>query len=142
MSDEWAPMSRFWSCKKCNSSWAVLRHDADIELLKSKKMRCPNHDVCQGYIYEITKLPKSSDKVTRLAAVTLWQGTMGVGLPEQRRCTPEELLKVMKGAKIETAVLESASNPQRSIIHCLILDNGKTIHFAPSPNGALIFKVT
>lgn len=137
MTSPWTAFARFWSCKKCSGAWAVLKHDPDVGLLKSR-MRCPNYDRCKGHLREVSK----AENAARMPALSLWQSIMGMGTPEQRKCSPKELEKVLSGAKVKAVVLECHANPGRSIIHTLSLDNGKTIHFAGSPSGAVVYKVT
>lgn len=134
-------MMLVYTCKKCKSAYLVSGLDADVHLLQ-KQMRCPNSEVCGGKIriYASSKIRVTSTQ--RVSAVHLYQACMGAGLPHEKRCSPDDLKKLLLGSIVVSAQLESCPDPKRSLIMSLTLNNGKILHFASSTKGATIFKVT
>lgn len=130
----------FYSCKKCDRIWCVAGDDPGRHLLK-KVMPCPNRSSCGSNVREVTKAD-SKRSWSSVTAIQLYQASMGTGLPEERQCGLPEVKKALIGAKITAAVLEKSPDPSRSLISSLRLDTGKTIHFATSTKGAVIYKIT
>ena len=131
-----------YACKKCGSVFGVPLTDPQAHLLK-RSMRCPNSAQCGGKIWLVMSSNITTNfAVTKMSALQLYQASLGIGLPKEKKCSPTELKKLMVGAKVTAIQTEKTSDPHRSIIHSLTLDNGKQIHFASSTLGATIYKVT
>lgn len=130
-------------CSKCQSSYLVPVPDADRHLLK-KTMRCPNYRTCAGQIRERQFKPSMAavSNAKWVTATELFQGTAGIGLPGERKCSPTEVRKLLVGSRVTSVHLEKSSDPQKSILMSLTLDSGKTIHVATSTKGAIVYKVT
>ncbi len=134
--------NQLFTCRKCSRAYAVPALDANLRLLKSR-MRCPNWMTCKGSIYRGAETNvKPSFHVVMLSAIELYQASMGTGLPEERKCGPKDLKKIMVGSKITEVQLGDAPAANRSLIHSITLDNGKVLHLAPSTKGASVFKIT
>ncbi len=136
------PMCRLFTCRRCRLAFMVPADDDKNHLLK-KRVRCPNWVTCKGRIYENAETNIAPQMPTTfLSATELWQATMGSGLPEERNCGPRDVKKLMVGATILGIQLGDSPVPTRSLIHSITLDNGKTLHLAPSTKGATVFKIT
>lgn len=133
-----------WYCTKCKKSFTVPHDDKNKHLLK-KGMRCPNFIECKGKIS-----PKAWDtlKTDRLenyrqvTAIELFQASAGVGLPSERKCSPDDIRKLILGARIVDAQLSKATDPSKSLLLSLTVEGGKTIHLATSTSGPIVYKVT
>lgn len=138
-------MNLILTCRssKCKTTYAVPATDPQLPLLKRSGMRCPNAATCKSRLRETGKTNLTfSPGVQKITALELYQACMGVGAPEERRCAPIDVKKVIDGAMIISAHTEASPDPKRTIIHSLVLDNGKVLHFAASTRGATIFKIT
>lgn len=139
------PLSTDWyRCLKCKMSFFVDSNDDNKHLLKAT-MRCPNYLTCKGNIRLRQKWPDSGiipGPVRNLTALELYHATSGIGFPEERRCAPEQMTKIMTGARIYKVHLEKSPDPQKSVLMSMTLDNGKVIHLTTSTKGALIYKIT
>lgn len=141
------PLSTEWyRCPKCKNSFLVRSDDEDRRLLKDRGMRCPNHAECQGHIikraFTNNMMGKTIDKARWVTAVQLYQAAAGIGLPEERKCSPKDIRKLMTGSRITSVHVEDAPDPKKSILMSMSLDNGKTIFVSTSTKGAIIYKVT
>jgi hypothetical protein len=133
-----------WYCTKCKCSFVVPVEDKNNHLLK-KGMRCPNAIECKGKIS-----PKDWGKVAfgrlenfqRVSAVELFQASAGVGLPKERNCRPDDIRKLLMGARIVNVHLSPATDPKKSLLFSLTVESGKTIHVATSTSGPIVYKVT
>jgi len=135
-------MNSVYVCRKCKAAFTVPVLDPQAHLMK-KSMRCPHSDICGGKIHLTTKTNiKLAFPSTPMGALELYQASLGVGVPKERRCSPTDIKKALVGAKIVDIKTDPAGDPKRTIIYSLTLDSGKVIHFAHSTKGATIFKVT
>lgn len=133
----------WYRCVKCKCSFFVDTADKNIHLLKPT-MRCPNFRSCAGTIRYKAKWPQSGkiEKGRRISAIELYQASAGVGLPEEQRCSPNDMTKLMVGTRIKAVHLEKTSDPKKSVLMSMTLENGKVVHVTTSTRGALIYKVT
>jgi hypothetical protein len=139
-------MSPLWYfCSKCKNSFLVKGDDAEVHLL-NKQMRCPNFHTCDGKIRQRVihkNLPSGVvDKARWIKALHLYQASLGIGFPEERKCSPKHLTQLLVGSRIKTVNLDNAPDPKKSIILSISLDNGKVVHIGTSTKGAIIYKVT
>lgn len=139
------PLAVEWHfCSKCKHSYFVHMDDPNRHLIK-KTMRCPNYRTCAGTIRHKTKWPESGvikGRTRHISAIELYQASAGIGLPEERKCSPKAMKKMLTGARIMNVMLETAPDPNKSVLVSLALDNGKVIFVTTSTKGALIYKVT
>lgn len=138
----------WYRCTKCKKSYLVdinaPGHRGD--LLK-KSMRCPDSKTCSGNIRlrawnDSSELELKKWGLMWVTAIDLFQAVAGLGLAAERKCSPNELKKLMTGSRIMSLELAKSHDPQKSILTSLQLDNGKVIHFASSTMGAIVYKVT
>jgi hypothetical protein len=131
---------RIYICKGCSAAFVVPDSDPNAHLLK-KSMRCPNHEACGGKvkIYAAGNIKVKGSQ--HISALQLFQASFGAGLPNEKRCGPKDLRKLLLGSTITEVDLKASSDPQRSLIISLTLGT-KVIHFASSTLGATVFKVT
>jgi hypothetical protein len=131
-----------YHCKKCNAGYRVSIADADLSLLKDS-MNCPNKAECKGRIKKVGETDQLAKFPTKiLTARELYAATMGVGLPQERVCSPKNLRKLLVGKKIVDLALAPSSDPQRSFIYAITIEGGKVFHFAMSSQAATIYKMT
>ena len=140
-------LSTVWyRCPKCDHSYFVDMDDPDRHLLK-KTMRCPNFGSCTGKIVERgfnqTTCPTGQiDNTRKVTALELYQACLGVGLANERKCSPKDIEKLLVGSRIVKTHIEKAPDPQRCLLLSLTLDNGKVVHVSSSTKGAIVYKVT
>ncbi len=135
-------MNRIYTCRKCFAAYSVPAIDPNLHLLKGK-LRCPNSAVCKSTLRAAASTNiKPIFTTSQLTAVELYQATMGTGMPAERKCSPKDLRKIMTGATITGVEIDLGSPKDRSFLHSITLDNGKTLHLAPSTKGVAVFKVT
>lgn len=135
--------SDWYRCPKCEHSYFVSSTDQDKHLLK-KGMRCPNFRECGGFLAQRawkTNTPPVP-KARKVTAIELYQAAAGIGLPEERKCSPKDIRKLMLGSKITSIHLENAPDPKKSILMSMTLDSGKTVYVTASTKGAIVYKVT
>ena len=135
-------MTSLYTCRKCRTVFSVSALDSNAHLLK-KSMRCPRAKPCDGRIFHsaTTNIPPDF-AVVSVDALELYQATMGMGLPKERKCTPAVLEKVLVGAKIKSVHVEAVPATSRSLIFSITLDNGKVVHLAASTKGAAVYRIT
>lgn len=139
------PLAVEWYfCSKCKHSYFVKDQDPNKHLVKPT-MRCPNYRVCKGTVRRKNKWPESGvikGQTHHISALDLYQAAAGVGLPEERKCSPKDMKKMLTGARIVNVQLENAPDPDKSVLVSMALDNGKVVFITTSTKGALIYKVT
>ena len=140
------PLTSLWyRCSKCKQSYFVDMSDGDRHLLNNQ-MRCPNFGTsCRSQMKLQKKWPENgrvADKCRKISALELYRASAGIGLPEERQCSPAEVAKLMIGARIRAVQLDKAPDPQNSLLLTMTLDTGKVLYFTTSTKGALIYKVT
>lgn len=131
-----------YHCKKCKEGFRVTVPPNEAHLLK-RVMRCPHASVCGGKVYQQAETNiKPNFPVTQIGALNFFQACAGVGLPGEQKCGPKDLKKLLIGARVVDAHLETAPDPKRSLVFSLTLDNGKVLHLASSTQGATFYKLT
>ncbi len=127
--------------KPCGLTYAVAVLDPQFHLVE-RALNCPNHETCKGKLREISRTNIPHHGMKFMKAAELFQASLGVGTPKERKCSPADVKKAIIGAKIVAIEADNASNPDRTIIYSLTLDSGRIVHLAPSTQGATIFKIT
>lgn len=141
-----------YSCNKCQVSFAVSATDPDIRLLpkpwtkadgkKRTSLNCPNTP-CPGKVRSYAKTnARMLVMATRVGALELYQACLGLGLEDERQCSPHTIKKLLTGSRIYSVALETMTDPNKALIRSITLEGGKTIHIGPSTHGAVVFKVT
>lgn len=140
------PLNTDWyRCPKCKNSFLLKSDDSDKHLLaKSKSLRCPNFRECEGRLVlrKFTPNTHNIENARWVTALELFQAAAGIGLPEERNCSPKDIRKLMAGSRITAVHVENAPDPKKSILMSLTLDGSKTVHISTSTKGAIIYKVT
>ena len=131
----------YYRCNNCESDYFVPLDDPNRHLLK-KTMRCPNYRECKGRIHLKASTNLRINLRLVIDATSLFQATVGLGLPNERKCSPNDVKKALLGSRIKAVHLENAADPKKSLIMSLTLDNGKVFHLSTSTRGAIIYKVT
>ncbi len=133
----------WYRCPKCENSFLVSSEDPDKHLLK-RGMRCPNYRECSGNLVQRNFKANTGPipNARKVTAIELYQAAAGIGLPEERKCSPKDIRKLLLGSRISSVHLENAPDPKKSILMSMTLDNGKTVYVTTSTKGAIIYKVT
>jgi hypothetical protein len=133
-------MISLFTCLKCKAAFSVSEGPGN-NLLK-ETMRCPT-DGCVGSLKLSSRTNiKLGFEAPKVSALELYQATLGAGLPEEKKCSPAAMKKLLTGAKITSVHIEDAPAEERSILFSLTLSNKKVVHLATSSLGATIYKVT
>lgn len=129
------PVFRTWACR-CGNTFSVLEVDPNKHLLEDR-IKCPTIR-CRFYLTRNDGLSPG----TVVQALVLYQSFCGLGDEDQRHCSPADVRKMVLGKKVVAVSIEPASDKRRSLISSLTLEDGKTLHLAPSTKGVTIYKVT
>ena len=134
-------------CKHCKGALRVTNMDAQHSPLLgsgSDQFRCPFCDskdilVTQGMYIDDAAL--GSLKIRDVSYEESFAALMGLGLPEESTCCVEVLTELfqshgiaLKGKRVVGAT--------RVVIECMTLSDGTKVHFAASPMGATIYKIS
>lgn len=131
---------RYYGCKKCGAQFIVPSIDPDIGLLKTR-MRCPSS--CGGTVRLRAETNiRMKQPVQQVTALHLYQAVMGVGLPQERRCGPGDVTKVLVGSRIKAIDIVEAPDPRRSIVNSITLEDGRVVYLASSTKGATVYRIT
>jgi len=130
--------SNIYCCLTCRVLYAVPSDDPDLRLLE-KPALCPNYP-CRGELSPLAET-NADIRAVKVTALELFQAHQ-LGLVSERRCGPEDLQKNLVGWKIISIDMAQASDPNKSILRSITLENGKTVHLGPSTFGAVALKVT
>lgn len=138
------PLNTEWyRCAKCERSYFVPSGDPNLHLLK-KTMRCPNHIRCGGRIARRSWSSCNGEvrNYRWTTGIELFQAAAGIGFASERDCSPETLTKLLYGARILATEVKQMSDPNKSLLLSLTLDNGRVVHLASSVHGPVVYKVT
>ncbi len=137
--------TEWYRCPKCTTSYLIQSSDPELHLIKAKKsVRCPNYLECEGHLVKRTfnNKVKTIDNARWISALDLYQAAAGIGLPEERNCSPKDIRNLLTGARVREVHIEEAPDPKKCILLSMTLENGKTIHVSSSVKGAIVYKVT
>ena len=123
-----------WACR-CGESVSTYAKDPNISLIPDR-FKCWVSG-CRFYLTRSDKLPPGGS----MHAAHIYQRLSGLGTQTESQCGTAALRKLLYGQKIVEVAMESVSKT-RSLVTSMRLENGKTIHFAPSTKGVTIYKVT
>jgi hypothetical protein len=122
-------------CTKCKGAWQISGLREYGHLLKPA-MTCPHQPRCGGKAKRVTRLIPKPRKVS---AKVFYQATEGFGFPEERKCGPADVTKVLLGARIVGLGGEPIGD--RTVINSLELDSGETVYLGTSPGGPIVYRM-
>lgn len=94
---------------------------------------------CRWYI----KAEGTSEKPGAIvASEVLFRAMTGMGYGDETKCGPGAVSKAMVGAKIAAVSVAPSPDKDRAFISSITLENGRTVHLAPSTKGVTVYKVT
>jgi hypothetical protein len=70
-----------------------------------------------------------------------FQAMHGMGLPKERECSAELVLKTLVGHLVTSVDIQDLRGSNRSVIHSLTLENGVRLYLGSSPFGAVVYRV-
>jgi hypothetical protein len=126
---------RVWGCR-CGARFTVLETDPNKHLVPDR-FKC----WAKGCRYYVNR-DDSLDRGLVAQAIMLYQVLSGLGSEDEKKCGPADVRKMMLGKKVVAVSVEPAPDKHRSFITNLTLEDGKTLHLAPSTRGVTIYKVT
>lgn len=116
----------------------------DVHLLEQiedgeGKSECPR--LCGGSISVKESIDISSlkDPMT-LSLLELYRAVNGYGLPDEIQTDPTVVEALLKSSPVSSVSTEMSG--KRVILNSITLENGSTIHLAPSSRGACVLKIT
>ena len=126
----------------CGFGCRVAKVDEDLHLL-NLRMRCPGCGQAGLEILDDSDLEKYG-RLEIITAKSLFDASMGHGLPDQRSCSPDALKEIMLyGAITELDLQTSSANPHRSMISSMKVSKEGVeyqVYFATSTQGATVYK--
>jgi len=132
-----------FTCPECNVLFAIdgdLPEEGYVELLLRGTFACP---LCGKAAVQATLGAGNFFDVVRLGPRALWAYLNGLGLPKDV-ADWRTVKGLLMSHKVTDVVFDCGApiSPGRCIVERILLDNGKTLHFAPSGAGAMIYMVT
>ena len=126
-------------CPECHEQFQLAgEHEALMNDLNKGPVKCP---VCFSVSVVPTTLKKTGQLVVELTAQQFWVATNGFGMPDEMVTEPEAIEAMLLAHKIKKVKLHHSAS-RRVVVDELELDNGITLHFTASGEGAVIFKLT
>lgn len=143
---------KFYGCDKCMTIVRVHGDPDSIQRLIVEHslwkdgMPCVRSD-CDAMMGGVTNpvaesaLRQGWVNSLNLTAEEFFQALCGFGLPEEIGSDPEVVRALLLSAKVSDVSVH-ASSSGKTVLDRVDLDNGTSLHLAPSSRGAVVFKVT
>lgn len=138
--------ARYWKCDHCNllvQETGDVRSGPDSALLVHK---CPRVD-CRGSMKAIDETRFSALIALGLSYFVLnadefLSACSGFGLPDEIDASKNVVDTLLSKYKIVDVRVRQGGNPKRTILDCLILEDGSTLHVAAGGDGPTIYRIT
>jgi hypothetical protein len=104
---------------------------------------CPQVD-CKGKMTLTDAIESMALTQLRLYDLTpheVFAAIQGLGLPEERDCGREAVLKALVGHTIVAADVVQVRGLNRSILHSITLESGQRVYLAASPVGSSVYRI-
>jgi len=126
-------------CPECHEQFQLIgEHEALLNDLNRGPVKCP---VCFSVSVVPTTIRKTGQPIAELTAQQFWTATNGFGMPDEIVTEPETIEAMLLAHRIKGVKLHHTVS-RRVVVSELELDNGITLHFTASGEGAVIFKST
>lgn len=134
-----------YRCRNCQTLYRIKDRKAAMDNLKAME-KCPR-EWCGGdaTLYEHGQMSSSKPGIT-LTTKEFIEAKNGLGLPDEQKCSPEELKKLLIGRKIiDFEIGPHPTNPKRSLIRQVIVEGESKpfrLFLGVSNHGVSAYKVT
>lgn len=94
---------------------------------------------------EVSQVTDRAGARLRIVDVTpheAFAALQGLGLPEERSCHLEDVIKLLKEHGVKNAVGKDILGTSRCVIDYLELGDGSKMYLGPSTEGATVFRIT
>lgn len=126
-------------CAGCRELFQLEgEHEPLEDDLRRGTVKCP---LCFQLAVSMTSFTMGEPVGHQLTAQQFWMATNGFGMPDEIVTEPEAVEAMLLAHKIKKVKLHHSAS-RRVVVEELELDNGITLHFTASGEGAVIFKST
>ena len=138
-------MNRVWACVACHRAYEVGGSEEEISGLLGNDTESPRciTPLCQGRLTRVTgKWANMRDySFEEITLRSFFRAIMGFGKFEGSPAAAETVKKVLLTKKIVEAGVDPVGNPERTILHQLVFEDGTRLHFGSSSYGACCFYI-
>ena len=132
-------------CSTCTFAMNVMGDSADLRRLVSaastKEASCPQCDSTGTLAAVDTWINGDAHE---LEATEAYSAIHGLGLPEERKCTINEVLAVLRSGPVKNIAAVPINNDLRGsrvVVQYLEMENGTRLYFGAGPGGAVIYRI-
>ena len=138
-------MSRVYFCQQCRHAWQLLGEREEVasmmKLMDSEALTFPCiTPLCESRLSQLTFVPPHTTLI-ELPVRAFYRAIHGFGTGEGDPASLKEFVDLITGGTIVTVKAIPIGQPERVILHQLVLEDGTRLHFDSSARGACCFYI-
>lgn len=133
---------RWFYCNSCGKGYDVFGPPGEVErLLADGQSGFPCiTSLCQGRL--VGTVPHSHNiRFKEVPLPVFYRAVKGMGFSQGAPAGLERAIRVLIAKRVVEVVGESTGTPERTIIRCLVLEDGTRLHFDTSTKGACLYYI-
>lgn len=137
-------MTKIFYCLRCRCGWQLVGELGEVTSILSiigtdSSPACIT-PMCSGRLCTSTEVPYGFD-IQELPARSFYRAIHGFGVGEGDPAAASEFARLLKTKKIVDMVVTAVGQPERVIVHQLVLEDGTRMHFDSSSRGACCYYI-
>lgn len=133
---------RIYTCPLCKRSFQVGGEVMEMNSILSSLEEwppCPT-ELCNGRL-KATKFPPKDTELVEIPVQGFFRAVNGMGPPLGAPAESKRFVELLKTKKIVEVHMTPVGQPERVILHRLVLEDGTRLHFDSSGRGACCFYI-
>ena len=134
---------RWFFCSSCGRGYNVCgERDEGSRLLSGCESGVPCiTPLCRGRLQNTVPQSHAGVRFEVVSLHDFYRAFKGFGISSTAPASLERATKLLLGRRVVAVEGEPIGAPERSIIHCMTLDDGTRLHFDTSAKGACLYYI-
>jgi len=135
-------VTEIFYCLTCRHGWQLLGEPEEVtSIVGLVEDGCPCiTPLCSGRLCRSTMIPHGFD-IQELPARSFYRAIHGFGTGEGDPAAANEFARLLKTKKIVDMTITAIGQPERVVVHQLVLEDGTRMHFDSSSRGACCYYI-
>lgn len=136
-------MTKIFYCLRCRCGWQLVGELEEVtsilSIIGAESPACIT-PMCQGRLCMSTEIPIGFN-IQELPARSFYRAINGFGTGDGDPAAASEFARLLKTKKIVDMTITAVGQPERVIVHQIVLDDGTRMHFESSSRGACCYYI-
>ena len=137
-------MSKIFCCNSCRKGWQLMGEPGEVASIAGLIHSDTNYGcitpLCSGRLVEVSGTPVGFS-IKELPIRSFYRAIHGFGSGEGDPAAASDFAELLKTKKIVDMTVTAVGQPERVIVHQLVLEDGTRLHFDSSTRGACCYYI-